>query len=245
MSAASPVPSQPLQERVPIRGLRRVISEHMSESVHRAAHFTYVEEIDVSELVRIREKSKARFEKEGVPLTFLPFIIKAVVAGLKAHPSLNAYVDDAQNEMVLCRYYNIGVAAAGPDGLIVPVVKQADTKSISALAREVFALSEKGKAGKLTREELTGSTFTISSLGALGGVLATPIINYPEVGILGVHKIRRTPVYLPDGTVGPASLMNLSLSLDHRVNDGMTGAQFIAVVKQHLEDPHQLFMELA
>ena len=240
----APVTAEVL-ERVPIRGIRRVIAEHMTESTHRAAHYTYVEEIDVSELVRLRDRMAKHVEKQGTRLSYLPFIVKAVVAGLKAHPHLNATMDDTREELVVRSAYHIGIAAAAPDGLIVPVVRNADQKSVSTLAREIQDLAERGRAGKLSRAELTGSTFTITSLGALGGVLATPILNYPEVAILGVHKIQRRPVYRPDGTIGPADLMNLSISLDHRVVDGAEGAQFLATVKAYLEDPHQLFAELA
>ena len=231
-------------ERIPIRELRRVISDHMSEAVHRAAHFTYVEEVDATELVRLRERMAKHVEKQGVRLTFLPFIVKGVVTGLKAHPHLNATMDDARNELVVRSAYHIGVATAAPDGLLVPVVRNAETKSLTQLAREIQDLAERGRAGKLDRTELGGSTFTITSLGALGGVLATPILNYPEVAILGVHKIQRRPVYRADGTLAPAEMMNLSVSLDHRVVDGYEGAQFLATVKSYLEEPHQLFAEL-
>jgi pyruvate dehydrogenase E2 component (dihydrolipoamide acetyltransferase) len=231
-------------ERIPIRGLRRVIAEHMAEATHRAAHFTYVEEVDVSELVRLRERMAKHFEKQGIRLTYLPFIVKGVVTGLRAHPRLNSTMDDAHNELVVRSAYHIGIATAAPEGLIVPVVRNAETKSLTQLAREIQDLSERGRAGKLDRTELSGSTFTITSLGALGGVLATPILNYPEVAILGVHKIQRRPMYRPDGTIGPADLMNLSVSLDHRVIDGYEGAQFLATVKSYLEEPHQLFAEL-
>jgi pyruvate dehydrogenase E2 component (dihydrolipoamide acetyltransferase) len=233
------------EERIPIRGLRRVIAEHMTRSVHTAAHFTYVEEIDATELVRLRERMAKHVESDGVRLSYLPFIVKAVVAGLRAHPWLNATMDDDRQELVLHRQFHIGIAAAGPDGLIVPVIQNAEKKSVAGLAREIQAVAEKGRAGKLTRAELSGGTFTITSLGALGGVLATPILNYPEVGILGVHRIVRRPVYRADGTLGPADLMNLSVSLDHRVIDGIVGAQFLSVVKANLEDPHLLFAELA
>lgn len=239
------VPDSEVAERIPIRGIRRVIAEHMSESTHRAAHFTYVEEVDVSELVRFRDRMAKHVEKQGIRLSYLPFIVKGVVAGLKAHPHLNATVDDARSELVVRSKYHLGIATAAPEGLMVPVVRNADTKSVTGLAREIADLAERARAGKLSREELTGSTFTITSLGALGGVLATPILNYPEVGILGVHKIVRRPVYRPDGTIGPADVMNLSVSLDHRMIDGYEGAQFLSVVKGYLEDPHQLFAELA
>jgi pyruvate/2-oxoglutarate dehydrogenase complex dihydrolipoamide acyltransferase (E2) component len=243
--AAAPPAVDEVLERIPIRGIRRVIAEHMTESTHRAAHFTYVEEVDMTELVALRDRMAKHVEKQGVRLSYLPFIVKAVVAGLKTHPKLNATMDDAHEELLVRSGYHIGIATAAPEGLIVPVVRNADRKSVVALAREIQDLAERGRSGKLTRTELTGSTFTITSLGPLGGVLATPILNYPEVAILGVHKITRRPVYRTDGSLGPADLMNLSLSLDHRVVDGIEGAQFIATVKAYLEDPHQLFAELA
>jgi pyruvate dehydrogenase E2 component (dihydrolipoamide acetyltransferase) len=237
-------PTEDVRERIPIRGVRRVIAEHMTESKHRAAHFTYVEEVDVTELVALRDRMAKHVEKQGVRLSYLPFIVKSVVAGLREFPRLNATVDDARQELLVRSRYNIGIATAAPEGLLVPVVRDADRKSVVALAKEVQDLAERGRAGKLSRAELSGSTFTISSLGALGGLLATPILNYPEVAILGVHKIQRRPVYRADGSLGPADVMNLSISLDHRVVDGYEGAQFLAKVKAYLEDPHQLFAEL-
>ena len=255
-SAASPTPApapsappsavsvDEIVERIPLRGVRRVIAEHMVEATHRPAPFTYVEEVDASELVLLRDKMAKHVEKQGTRLSYLPFIVKGVVAGLKAHPRMNATMDDARNELLVRSTYHIGIATAASDGLLVPVLRHADQKSLNEIAREIQLLAERGRAGKLTREELTGSSFTITSLGALGGVLATPILNYPEVGILGVHRIFRRPVYRPDGTIGPADLMNLSVTLDHRVLDGIVGAQFLATVKSYLEDPHQLFAEL-
>ncbi len=243
-AAAAPTGTRVL-ETIPIRGIRRVIADHMAEATHRAAHFTYVEEVDATELVRLRDRMAKHIEKAGVRLSYLPFIVKAVVAGLKAHPRLNAHMIDERNELEVYASYHIGIATAAPDGLLVPVVRDADRKSVAQLAQEIQDLAERGRTGKLSRSELTGSTFTITSLGALGGVLATPILNYPEVGILGVHRITRRPVIRPDGTVGSAELMNLSISLDHRVIDGLEGAQFLSVVKGFLEDPHQLFAQLA
>jgi pyruvate dehydrogenase E2 component (dihydrolipoamide acetyltransferase) len=246
--AAAPAPladaAAGVSERVPIRGIRRVIAEHMVEATHRPAPFTYVEEVDASELVLLRERMAKHVEKQGTRLSYLPFIVKSVIAGLRAHPRMNATMDDERNELVVRSVYNIGIATAAPEGLIVPVLHRAEQKSLTELAREIQDLAERGRQGKLTRAELTGSTFTITSLGALGGVLATPILNYPEVAILGVHKISRRPVYRADGSIGPADLMNLSVTLDHRLLDGIEGAQFLAVVKAHLEDPHQLFAEM-
>jgi pyruvate dehydrogenase E2 component (dihydrolipoamide acetyltransferase) len=243
---AAPRPTdEEILERVPLRGIRRVIAEHMTESRHRAAHYTYVEEVDVSELVHLRDRMAKHVEKKGLRLSYLPFIIKGVVAGLQAQPRVNARFDDEHQELLVQKSYNIGIATASPDGLLVPVLHHADQMSVTELAREIQALAEKGRDGKLSRAEMSGGTFTITSLGLLGGVLATPILNYPEVAILGVHRIVRRPVYRPDGTLGPADLMNLSISLDHRVLDGIVGAQFLAAVKSYLEDPHQLFADTA
>jgi pyruvate dehydrogenase E2 component (dihydrolipoamide acetyltransferase) len=228
---------------IPIRGIRRTIAERMATSVHTAAHFTYVEEVEVSELVRLRERMAKHTEKSGAKLSYLPFIVKAVIQGLRAQPWMNARMDDAKGEIQVYESYHIGIATATDDGLIVPVVHHAERLSLNQLAKEIQSLSERGREGKLTRAELTGGTFTITSLGLLGGLLATPILNYPEVAILGVHKIQRRPTYLADGSIGPGQFMNLSVSLDHRVVDGIVGAQFLAVVKAHLEEPHSLFSD--
>jgi pyruvate dehydrogenase E2 component (dihydrolipoamide acetyltransferase) len=244
-SAPAPASGSGDFERVPIRGVRRVIFEHMGTATHTAALYTYVEEVDATELVRWRERMAKHVEKNGVKLSYLPLILKAVVAGLRTQPWMNARMDDEHQELHVYPEAHIGIATAAPEGLIVPVVRNVERKSVSQLAKEIGELAERGRAGKLTRAELTGGTFTITSLGALGGVLATPIVNYPEVAILGVHRIVKRPVYLADGTIAPAHLMNLSVSLDHRVLDGIVGAQFLQVVKSHLEDPHQLFAELA
>ena len=243
--SAPPASDADILERVPLRGIRRVIAERMTESRHKAAHYTYVEEVDVTELVRLRDRMAKHIEKKGVRLSYLPFIVKAVIAGLRTYPRVNARFNDDRQELEVHKSYNIGIATAAPDGLLVPVIHHADRKSVADIARELQELADKGREGKLTRDEMSGGTFTITSLGALGGVLATPILNYPEVAILGVHRIIRRPVYRPDGTIGPAELMNLSVSLDHRVLDGIVGAQFVSVVKSNLEDPHQLFAELA
>ncbi len=218
----------------------------MSTSVHTAAHFTYVEEIEVTELIRLRDRMAKHIEKsEGPKLSYLPFIVKAVIEGLRARPWMNARMNDALGELEVYRSYHIGIATATADGLIVPVLHSAEKMSLKELAKMIRALSEKAREGKLTLPEISGGTFTITSLGALGGLLATPILNYPEVGILGVHKIQKRPTYQPDGTIGPGQFMNLSVSLDHRVIDGIVGAQFLSVVKAHLEDPHSLFADMA
>jgi pyruvate dehydrogenase E2 component (dihydrolipoamide acetyltransferase) len=231
------------EERVPLRGIRKKISEAMSRSVHTAAHFTYVEEVDMTELVAVRERAKSRASERGVKLNYLPFIVKAVVSGLKKWPQLNASLDEATQEIVRKKYYHIGIAAQGPQGLAVSVVRDADRRSIFDLSKEIERLGEAVRTGTATRDELTGSTFTISSLGKLGGVLATPIINFPEVAIVGVHKIEEKPA-VRNGQIVIRHLMNLSISVDHRLADGWDGAMFLQDVKTLLEDPTTMFMEM-
>ena len=231
------------EERIPFRGLRKKIAENMSRAVHTAAHFTYVEEVDMTDLVLVRDRAKARAAERGVKLNYLPFIVKAIVSGLKKWPALNASLDESTQEIVRKRYYHMGIAAQGPNGLAVSVVRDADKRSIFDLSREIERLGEAVRNGTATRDELTGSTFTISSLGKLGGVLATPIINFPEVGIVGVHEMKQKPAVV-DGQIVARWLMNLSISLDHRLVDGWDGAMFLQEVKALLEDPTTMFMEM-
>ena len=231
------------EERIPLRGVRKRIAEAMTRSKGTAAHFTYVEEIDMTELVAVRERAKARAADRGVKLNYLPFIVKAVVSGLKKWPMLNASLDETTQEIVRKKYYHVGIAAQGPQGLAVSVVRDADRRSIFDLSKEIERLGEAVRNGTATRDELTGSTFTISSLGKLGGVLATPIINFPEVAILGVHKIEEKPA-VRNGQIVIRHLMNLSISVDHRLADGWDGAMFLQDVKALLEDPTTMFMEM-
>jgi pyruvate dehydrogenase E2 component (dihydrolipoamide acetyltransferase) len=231
------------EERVPFRGVRKAIAANLSRSKQTAAHFTYVEEVDVTELVALRTRAKERAAERGVKLSYLPFIVKAAISGLKKWPSLNSSLDEATQEIVLKRYYHIGIATQGPQGLSVGVLRHADRRSIFDLARETERIAEAIRAGKATRDELTGSTFTISSLGQLGGVLATPIINFPESAIMGVHKIAERPA-VRGGQIVARHLMNLSISVDHRIADGYDGAMFLQEVKTYLEDPTLMFMEM-
>jgi pyruvate dehydrogenase E2 component (dihydrolipoamide acetyltransferase) len=231
------------EERIPLRGIRKRIADSMTRSTQTAAHFTYVEEIDMTELVSVRDRAKPRAAERGVKLTYLPFIVKAVVSGLKKWPALNASLDESTQELVRKKYYHIGIAAQGPQGLAVSVVREADKRSIFDLSREIDRLGEAVRTGAATREDLSGSTFTISSLGKLGGVLATPIINFPEVAIIGVHKIEEKPA-VRNGQIVIRSLMNLSISVDHRLADGWDAAMFLQDVKALLEDPTTMFMEM-
>ncbi len=230
-SRSSPVPpvnDPPDWRRVPLRGLRRAIARHMHEARQHAAHFTYVEELDLTTLL---EKSDALGAQKLSPLAF---IARAVVRALPEHPSLNASLDEARDELVYKQKLHLGVAVAAPDGLVVPVIRDAAALTTRDLALATDALARRAREGKLTPDELRGGTFTISSLGKLGGIVSTPIVNYPEVAVLGVNAIRRLPRFVGDHVVA-RRLMNLSISVDHRVADGANAAQFIADVKAILE----------
>jgi pyruvate dehydrogenase E2 component (dihydrolipoamide acetyltransferase) len=231
-------------ERVPIRGLRKRIFENMARSKHTAAHFNYIEEVDVGRLIELRDRAKPHAEKAGVKLTFLPFIVKAVVAALKLHPRINSVVDEQAMEHVVKKTYDIGVAMATDAGLMVPVVRHVDRLSVLDVAREIERLAAAARDGKSQREDLGGSTFTVSSLGKLGGFVAPPIINHPEVGILGVHAIKKKPVVRgKDIVVG--DVMMLSFSFDHRIIDGDVGALFAQELVSYLENPDRLLVEMS
>lgn len=214
--------------RVPLRGLRRAIARHMREAKDNAAHFTYVEELD---LTRLLERAEAM---PGQRLSPLAFIARAVVRALPAHPSLNASLDEARGELVTKGKLHLGIAVAAPDGLIVPVIRDAAALGTRELALATEALARRAREGKLTPDELRGGTFTITSLGKLGGIVSTPIVNYPEVAILGVNAIRKLPRFVGD-EVAARRVMNLSISVDHRVADGAHAAQFVADVRAILE----------
>jgi pyruvate dehydrogenase E2 component (dihydrolipoamide acetyltransferase) len=229
-------------QRIPFVGVRRKIAERMSTSKNTAAHFTFVEECDCTELKALRERLKPRAEKEGVKLTFLSFIAKAVVAAMKKHPTLNSALDESTNELVIRKSVHLGIAASTDAGLVVPVVKDADRRSILDLARDIERLGTAAKQGKLKPQDLTGSTFTITSLGATGGLFATPIINFPEVAILGVHQMKQKPV-VKNGQIVIGDVMLLSLSFDHRIIDGHVGAAFAYEVIGYLQEPDRLMLE--
>ena len=233
----------PADERLPLRGIRRSMAEHMARSKRTAAHFTFVEQADVTELVRLRERMAPAAQEEGVKLTFLPFVVKAVVAGLRKHPKLNASLDEERHELVLHKRYDIGIAASTGQGLVVPVARGADGRSLLDLAREIDRLAADAKAGRSRPEDVGRSTFTVTSLGALGGLFATPILNFPEVGILGIHRIRPTPV-VRDGQVVARDVMHVSVTCDHRVVDGHEAAAFCYEVIRALEDPEVMFLRM-
>jgi pyruvate dehydrogenase E2 component (dihydrolipoamide acetyltransferase) len=234
-------------ERVPFRGLRRAIAQQMTRSKFTAPHFTYVEECDMSAIVALREREKARAEKEGAKLTYLPFIMKAAVLALKKHPYLNAELDEKAGEIILKKHYHFGVSVQTDAGLMVVVIRDVDKKSMLELARELERLIAAARAGKAEPRDLKGSTFTITSAGNIGGVLATPIINYPEVAILGVNQIKKRPVVRTNAKgedeIAIRHMMYLSISLDHRVVDGAVAAHFMNDLVSYLEEPGRLAID--
>jgi len=233
-----------LEERVPVRGLRRLISQQMVTSHLQTVRTLHVDEADVSGLVAMRERLKPAAERRGVRLSYLPFVMKAVVAALKEYPALNSSLDEERGEIVVKRYYNIGMAVAVPDGLVVPVVKDVEDLSLLEVAAEVQRLAEAARTGKLAPDDVKGGTFSITNIGSLGGLFSFPIINVPEAAILGLHSIKKRPVVLPDDTIAARSMVYLSLSFDHRVLDGAVAASFTSRLIQLLETPEELMLDL-
>jgi pyruvate dehydrogenase E2 component (dihydrolipoamide acetyltransferase) len=233
--------SRVTERRIPLRGVRRLVAERMSEAHRIVPAVTHVEECDVTELDATRKLANER-SPEQPHLTFMPFIVKAVVAALGDHPALNASLDEDAQEIVLHDRYDIGVAVDTPAGLTVPVVKDAGTKRLRDIAAEIDRLAAAARDGSLTADELRGPTFTITSPGPFGGLMATPIVFYPQSAILGVHKASERPV-ARDGQVVIRLMLNLSITFDHRILDGMTAARFITDVVTLLEHPAVLALE--
>jgi pyruvate dehydrogenase E2 component (dihydrolipoamide acetyltransferase)/2-oxoisovalerate dehydrogenase E2 component (dihydrolipoyl transacylase) len=228
--------------RVKLAGLRRRIAEHMVHAKRTIPHYSYIDEADVTELVKLRLSLKDVYARAGVKLTYLAFFVKAAVTALKEVPLVNASLDEEKGEVVLHDRYHVGIATATPAGLVVPVVKDADKKDLGTIAREIDRLTAEARAGKSKLDDLKGGTFTLTSVGNIGGLISTPVINHPEVGILGLGKVVRRPVYDDQGQIRPADLLYLSFSFDHRVVDGAVGAAFGNVVLRELTHPARLLI---
>ncbi|HYK54303.1 MAG TPA: dihydrolipoamide acetyltransferase family protein, partial [Candidatus Eremiobacteraceae bacterium] len=228
-------------ERVPLRGLRRAIADRMIQSKHTAAHTLHVDEADLTDLVALRASAKELAAARGVKLTYLPFFVRAVCYALKKYPYMNSSLDDAAHEIVLKKDYNIGIAANTDNGLVVPVVHHADRLTIFELANAINALADKARAGKLAHDDIAGGTFTITNVGSVGGLFTFPVINYPEVGILGTHGIQERPV-VRNGQIVIRHMMYLSISFDHRVVDGALAARFVREVADYLASPALMLM---
>jgi len=244
---SAPLASGAGDERIAIKGLRKKIAEKMVKSKFTAPHYTFVEEVDVTELVGLRTRLNQQVakEKDAVKISFLPFFCKALVQAFKRYPTVNSNMDEARQELIVRGEYNIGIAAATPQGLTVPVVKQVDRWSLRGLAQEIARLGAAARDQKLRMEELTGGSFTITSLGQTGGLFATPIINHPETAIMGVHKMRKRPIVQEDESIVVRDMSMFSFSFDHRVIDGALGAEFAYEVIRYIERPELLFLDMA
>jgi pyruvate dehydrogenase E2 component (dihydrolipoamide acetyltransferase) len=224
--------------RVPLKGVRKTVARKMAEATSRAALVTHHDDADVTHLVEVREGHKQYAEGKGVKLTYIPFVVKTVIEGLKKYPYLNSILEEEDGEeyVVLKKYFNIGIAVDTPDGIIVPVVKGADQKTVLDIAKEASELAERARARKIDLADMRGGSFTVTNVGFIGGTHFTPIPNHPEVAILGLGRIEEKPV-VREGKVVIRRIMPLSLTFDHRVVDGADAARFVNTVKEYLEDP--------
>jgi pyruvate dehydrogenase E2 component (dihydrolipoamide acetyltransferase) len=232
-----------LEERVPLPTIRKIIAQAMAKSKYTAPHVTVMDEANVTELVALRQELKPIAAERGVKVTYLPFIVKAMVAALRQFPTLNATYDEERQELVIKHYYHIGIATDTERGLVVPVVRNADRKNMWTIASEIEDLAARARSNKLGPAEMKGSTISITNIGSAGGMFFTPIINYPELAILGVGRITERPI-MKDGQVVGAHMMALSLSFDHRMIDGALAQRFINELKRLLENPRLLLMEV-
>ncbi len=226
----------------PLTQIRKTIAKNMIQSKHKAAHMSVFEEVEISDLMKVREKYKHKYAERGVKLTYLSFVVKAVVNALKQHRQLNSQMDMDNDRMIINNRYNIAIAVDAPDGLVVPVIRDADRLSIFEIAERIGEISEKARKRELTLEDMKGGTFTITNFGSIGGIFATPVINYPQAGILGVGRIMKTPVVKND-ELAVGNVMALSLSVDHRIVDGGEVTRFITKIMEYLADPMALVME--
>ncbi len=226
----------------PLSQLRKTIARNMIDSKHNAAHMTVHEEVEISELMRVRDKFKTLLAKDGIKLSYLPFILKAVALSLKKYPSLNSEMDIANNRMVFKNYFNIGIAVDTEDGLLVPVIHDVDKLTIKQLAEKVNEIADKARDRKLTMNDMKDGTFTITNYGSIGGLFATPVINYPQAGILGVGRLVEKPVF-SGNEVAKGSFFPLSLSVDHRIVDGGDVTRFLNTIIGYLNDPVSMIIE--
>ena len=236
-------PTGSIEERVALRGIRKKIAENMQMAKQIVPHFTLMDEANVSQLVTLRDSLKSLAEKEATKITYLPFVMKALIATIRQFPQFNASIDDAAQEIVYKKYFNIGFAADTPNGLVVPVIKNADQKSILDLSKEIIDLSKRARDGKLKPEEMKGATITITNIGSVGGTYATPIINHPEVAILGMYKIQ-DKVILENKEFKVVKSMNFTITADHRLIDGAVAANFLKSFFQRIEQPGVLMAEM-
>lgn len=238
-----PVFSTGGEERIPLKGIRKKIAENLQMAKRVIPHFTLMDEANVSQLIDLRADIKPAAEKMGVKVTYMPFVMKALMATIREFPKFNGMIDDAAQEIVYKKYFNIGFAADTPNGLLVPVIKNADQKTIYQLSHEIVELAQKARDGKLALEEMKSATFTITNIGSVGGTYATPIINHPEVAIFGMYKIQERPI-IQDGELTVAHFMNFTVTCDHRLIDGAEAARFLSAFIARIESPGILMMDM-
>ena len=227
--------------RLPLKGVRKAIAENMIKSINTAAHVTHTDFADVTRLVAFKDAEKERADEKGVKLTLLPFIVKACALALKEFPYMNSSIDDATGDIILKQYYNIGVAVDTQHGLMVPVVHNVQEKTIIEIGRDIWKLAELSRTREIELKDLQGGTFTITNIGSIGGVFATPIINWPECAILGLGRTQEQ-LKLRDEKIEVRQMLPLSLTFDHRIVDGALAAKFVNEIKKHLENPDALLM---
>jgi pyruvate dehydrogenase E2 component (dihydrolipoamide acetyltransferase) len=233
-------------ERIPLKGTRRTISRRLRRSKDHAAHYSYHDEVDMSAIMKLREEANSMAKDKEIHLTYLPFIVKCLTPALEEYPILNSELDEDKEEILVKNYYNIGIAIDTEEGLIVPNVKDADTKSLWELAEDIEDLANRARSGDLSLDQVQGGTFTVTSVGNIGGVMATPIINWPEVAILGVMRIKSRPIVIEEKgeeKIAIKPIMFLSISVDHRVVDGAVAARFMNKLIRILENPGRLILE--
>lgn len=233
----------PREERVKMTRLRKRVSERLKEAQNTAAILTTFNEVDMTAIMKLRTEYKEKFEKKhGIKLGFMSFFVKAAVNALKEIPELNAEIDG--DEIVYKNYYNIGVAVSTPQGLVVPVVRDADDKSMAQVEKDIFDVGTRARDGKITMDDMQGGTFTVTNGGTFGSLLSTPILNTPQTAILGMHKIQQRPMVMPDGSIEARPMMYLAMSYDHRLIDGREAVTFLVRVKDALEDPQRLLLNI-
>ncbi|MBL7686443.1 MAG: 2-oxo acid dehydrogenase subunit E2, partial [Bdellovibrionaceae bacterium] len=241
-------PAGAVEERVALRGVRKKIAENLQMAKHIVPHFTLMDEANVTALVAMRDELKAAGEKAGTKVTYLPFVMKALIATIREYPMFNASIDDAAQEIVYKKYFNLGFAADTPNGLLVPVIKNADQKTILQLSKEIMDLAKRARDGKLALDEMKGATITVTNIGSVGGQYATPIINHPEVAIMGMYKIQEKPIIkrAADGSMALDAIktMNFTITADHRLIDGAVAANFLKAFIARIENPGVLMLDM-
>jgi pyruvate dehydrogenase E2 component (dihydrolipoamide acetyltransferase) len=226
---------------IPLSSIRKTIARNMLKSKQSAAHMSLFEEVEISELVALRQRYKEAFSEKGIKLTYLPFFLKAAARALSEYPAINSEMDTERDRLIYKKYYNIGIAVDTNDGLVVPVIRHVDRKEISQIAAEIEEKARKARERSLTLDDFRDGTFTITSYGSIGGLWGTAVINYPQAGILGIGRIHQQPV-VRDGEVAVGTVLPVSLTVDHRIVDGGTSSRFVNAFMSYVKNPVDMFV---